>query len=56
MVPYFDPVPIEVAAGYGLAARHQSRELFEFTIGEGDWPGHFDHAAAVCPAFERSED
>ena len=34
MVPYFDPVPIEVAAGFGLARGINLANFFEFTIGK----------------------
>ncbi len=44
MVPYFDPVPIEVPMALAWCAASV------------DWRGHVDHAVAVSPAFERSED
>jgi hypothetical protein len=34
MVPYFDPVPIEVAAGFGLTRGINLANFFEFTIGK----------------------
>ena len=33
MVPYFDPVPIEVAAGFGLARGFNLANLFGLTKG-----------------------
>jgi hypothetical protein len=55
MVPYFDPVPIEVAFGFRLA-RLQSCERVWADQKQAGWRGHVDRAVAVCPAFERSED
>jgi hypothetical protein len=34
MAPYFDPVPIEVAAGFGLARGINLANFFEFTKGK----------------------
>ena len=34
MVPYFDPVPIEVAAGFGLARGFNLANVFELTKGK----------------------
>ena len=55
MVPYFDPVPIEVASGFRLKRGFNLANVWADQK-QGDWRGHVDRAAAVCPAFERSED
>ena len=62
MVPYFDPVPIEVAAGFGLACGFNLANFFEFTKGKaiglgtlimGDVTGDDDQVGPRREAIER---
>jgi hypothetical protein len=49
MVPYFDPVPIEVAAGFGLARGFNLANVFGLTKGKSIGVGTLIVLSPVVP-------